>query len=78
LSFNVKLKEGLVDCDITNDLIPHILQVAAGKLKKLDIFGSDYDTPDGTGVRDYIYVVDLVKGHIKALQALEVHHGAFW
>jgi UDP-glucose 4-epimerase len=54
-----------------NNLIPYISQVAVGKLEKLSVFGSDYDTPDGTGVRDYIHVVDLAKGHVKALQALE-------
>jgi len=57
--------------DIPNNLIPYISQVAVGKLEKLSIFGGDYDTPDGTGVRDYIHVVDLAKGHVKALQALE-------
>ncbi len=57
--------------DTPNNLIPYISQVAIGKLKKLNIFGDDYDTLDGTGVRDYIHVVDLAKGHIKALQALE-------
>jgi UDP-glucose 4-epimerase len=57
--------------DIPNNLIPYISQVAIGKFDKLNVFGGDYDTPDGTGVRDYIHVVDLAKGHIKALQALE-------
>jgi UDP-glucose 4-epimerase len=57
--------------DIPSNLIPYISQVAAGKLEKLSIFGGDYDTSDGTGVRDYIHVVDLAKGHVKALQALE-------
>jgi len=57
--------------DIPNNLIPHISQVAVGKLERLNVFGGDYDTPDGTGVRDYIHVVDLAKGHVKALQALE-------
>ena len=57
--------------DIPNNLIPYISQVAIGKLKKLSVFGVDYDTPDGTGVRDYIHVVDLAKGHVKALQALD-------
>jgi UDP-glucose 4-epimerase len=57
--------------DTPNNLIPYISQVAVGKLEKLSIFGGDYDTPDGTGVRDYIHVVDLAKGHVKALQALE-------
>ena len=56
--------------DIPSNLIPFISKVAAGKLEKLSVFGGDYDTPDGTGVRDYIHVVDLAKGHIKALQAL--------
>jgi UDP-glucose 4-epimerase len=57
--------------DTPNNLIPYISQVAIGKLNKLSIFGSDYDTPDGTGVRDYIHVIDLAKGHVKALQALK-------
>ncbi len=57
--------------DIPNNLIPYIAQVAVGKLEKLTVFGGDYDTPDGTGVRDYIHVVDLAKGHVKALQELE-------
>jgi UDP-glucose 4-epimerase len=57
--------------DIPNNLIPYISQVAVGKLEKLSVFGGDYDTPDGTGVRDYIHVVDLAKGHVKALQTLE-------
>ena len=57
--------------DIPNNLMPYISKVAIGKLEKLSVFGGDYDTPDGTGVRDYIHVVDLAKGHVKALQALE-------
>ena len=57
--------------DIPNNLIPYISQVAVGKLEKLSVFGGDYDTHDGTGVRDYIHVVDLAKGHVKALQALK-------
>ena len=57
--------------DVPNNLIPYISQVAIGKLAKLSVFGGDYNTPDGTGVRDYIHVVDLAKGHVKALQALE-------
>lgn len=57
---------------IPNNLMPFIQQVAAGKRERLSVFGNDYDTPDGTGVRDYIHVVDLAKGHVKALQyALE-------
>ena len=56
--------------DIPSNLMPYISQVAVGKFENLSIFGGDYDTPDGTGLRDYIYVVDLAKGHVKALQAL--------
>lgn len=56
---------------IPNNLMPYVVRVAAGKLKELSVFGNDYDTPDGTGVRDYIHVVDLAKGHIKALEKLE-------
>lgn len=56
--------------DIPNNLMPYILQVAIGKLEKLYIYGSDYDTHDGTGVRDYIHVVDLAKGHVSALNYL--------
>lgn len=56
---------------IPNNLMPYITQVAAGKLKTLHIFGNDYETPDGTGVRDYIHVVDLAKGHVCALKAIE-------
>ncbi|MDF2054917.1 UDP-glucose 4-epimerase GalE [Priestia megaterium] len=54
--------------DIPNNLMPYITQVAIGKRDKLKVFGSDYDTHDGTGVRDYIHVVDLAKGHLKALE----------
>ena len=56
---------------IPNNLMPYITQVAVGKLKELGVFGDDYDTPDGTGVRDYIHVVDLAIGHVKALAAIE-------
>ena len=56
---------------IPNNLMPYVAQVAVGKLDKLRVFGSDYDTPDGTGVRDYIHVVDLARGHIAALDALK-------
>ena len=55
---------------IPNNLFPYVLQVAIGKRPKLKIFGGDYDTHDGTGVRDYIHVVDLAKGHIKALKTM--------
>lgn len=55
---------------IPNNLMPYITQVAVGKLPQLSVYGNDYDTPDGTGVRDYIHVVDLAKGHVKALDAI--------
>jgi len=57
--------------DIPNNLMPYISGVAVGKLEQLSVFGGDYPTVDGTGVRDYIHVVDLAKGHVKALQAFE-------
>ncbi len=56
---------------IPNNLVPYISQVAVGKHKEVRVFGNDYDTPDGTGVRDYIHVVDLAKGHVKALEKLK-------
>ena len=56
---------------IPNNLMPYIVRVANGTLKELSVFGNDYNTPDGTGVRDYIHVVDLAKGHISALEKLE-------
>ena len=56
---------------IPNNLMPYIVRVASGQLEQLSVFGNDYDTHDGTGVRDYIHVVDLAKGHIKALEKLE-------
>ncbi len=56
---------------IPNNLMPYIVRVASGELEELSVFGNDYNTPDGTGVRDYIHVVDLAKGHIKALEKLE-------
>ncbi len=61
--------------DIPNNLVPYITQVAVGKLDALGVFGNDYDTPDGTGVRDYIHVVDLAKGHLKALEKLKESNG---
>ena len=64
-------KSGLIGEDpngIPNNLLPYIAQVAVGKLKRLGVFGNDYDTPDGTGVRDYIHVVDLATGHLAALK----------
>ena len=60
---------------IPNNLMPYITQVAVGKLKELGVFGNDYDTPDGTGVRDYIHVVDLAKGHVKALKKIGENPG---
>jgi len=67
-------ESGLIGEDpngIPNNLIPYVSQVAVGKLEQLSVFGNDYPTRDGTGVRDYIHVVDLVKGHLKALNAIE-------
>ena len=67
-------ESGLIGEDpkgIPNNLMPFISQVAIGRRDKLSIFGNDYDTPDGTGVRDYIHVVDLAKGHVAALKKLE-------
>ena len=64
-------KSGMIGEDpkgIPNNLMPYISQVAVGKLEKLGVFGDDYDTPDGTGVRDYIHVVDLAVGHVKAIK----------
>ena len=60
---------------IPNNLVPYITQVAVGKLKKLRVFGNDYNTSDGTGVRDYIHVVDLSLGHLKALEKLQTNPG---
>ena len=60
---------------IPNNLMPYITQVAIGKLEKLHVFGDDYNTPDGTGVRDYIHVMDLAEGHAKALDYLLTHEG---
>ena len=60
---------------IPNNLMPYITQVAVGKLPRLSVFGDDYDTPDGTGVRDYIHVVDLALGHIKALDKIKETEG---
>ena len=60
---------------IPNNLMPYITQVAVGRREKLSIFGDDYDTPDGTGVRDYIHVVDLAKGHVAAVKYATEHNG---
>ena len=62
---------------IPNNLMPYIAQVAVGKLPALRVFGNDYPTPDGTGVRDYIHVVDLAKGHVAALKKLESREGLY-
>lgn len=62
-------------CGIPNNLMPFITKVAIGELKELNVFGDDYDTVDGTGVRDYIHVVDLAKGHLKALDKLKTNSG---
>ena len=73
-------ESGLIGEDpngIPNNLVPYIAQVAVGKLEKLNVFGDDYPTPDGTGVRDYIHVVDLAKGHVAALKKLETKCGLF-
>ncbi|MGR9100819.1 MAG: NAD-dependent epimerase/dehydratase family protein, partial [Gammaproteobacteria bacterium] len=66
-------ESGLIGEDpngIPNNLLPYIAQVAVGRLQRLSVFGDDYPTPDGTGIRDYIHVVDLARGHLKALHAL--------
>ena len=71
-------ESGLIGEDpsgIPNNLMPYITKVAVGELKELSVFGNDYDTVDGTGVRDYIHVVDLAKGHIKALEKLNENPG---
>lgn len=71
-------KSGMIGEDpsgIPNNLMPYITQVAVGKLKELSVFGGDYPTKDGTGVRDYIHVVDLANGHLKALEKLEDNPG---
>lgn len=71
-------ESGLIGEDpkgIPNNLLPYVAQVAIGKLKCVGVFGNDYDTPDGTGVRDYIHVVDLAKGHVKALDRIKEKAG---
>lgn len=71
-------ESGLIGEDpkgIPNNLVPYIARVAVGKLPCIGVFGNDYDTPDGTGVRDYIHVVDLAKGHVKAMKKLEPGSG---
>jgi UDP-glucose 4-epimerase len=61
--------------DIPNNLMPYVSRVAVGRLPELHVFGDDYDTPDGTGVRDYIHVMDLAEGHLKAMEKLETKPG---
>ncbi|MDD6199643.1 MAG: UDP-glucose 4-epimerase GalE [Firmicutes bacterium] len=71
-------ESGLIGEDprgIPNNLMPFITQVAVGRREKLSVFGNDYDTPDGTGVRDYIHVVDLAKGHVAAVKYVTEHSG---
>lgn len=71
-------KSGMIGEDpkgIPNNLLPYVAQVAIGKLECVGVFGNDYDTPDGTGVRDYIHVVDLAKGHVKALNKIKENPG---
>ena len=73
-------KSGLIGEDpngIPNNLMPYIAKVAIGKLEKIHVFGNDYPTPDGTGVRDYIHVVDLARGHVCAIKKLETKCGLF-
>lgn len=60
---------------IPNNLVPYVTQVAVGKLEYVHVFGNDYDTPDGTGVRDYIHVVDLALGHVKAIEHMNARDG---
>ena len=71
-------QSGLIGEDpkgIPNNLVPYVTQVAIGKLSEVHVFGDDYDTPDGTGVRDYIHVVDLAVGHVKAIEHAAKGHG---
>ena len=73
-------ESGLIGEDpngIPNNLVPYIAKVAVGKLEKVHVFGNDYPTPDGTGVRDYIHVVDLARGHVAALKKLATNCGLF-
>ena len=73
-------KSGLIGEDpkgIPNNLLPYVAQVAIGKLPEINVFGDDYDTPDGTGVRDYIHVVDLARGHVKAIERFAKKDGVF-
>lgn len=71
-------KSGMIGEDpngIPNNLMPYVMKVAIGQLPKVNVFGNDYSTPDGTGVRDYIHVVDLAKGHVKAIEKIKENPG---
>lgn len=71
-------ESGLIGEDpegIPNNLLPYVAKVAVGRLEKVNVFGDDYDTPDGTGVRDYIHVVDLARGHVKAIEKIAQNPG---
>lgn len=71
-------ESGLIGEDpegIPNNLLPYVAKVAVGRLEKVNVFGNDYDTPDGTGVRDYIHVVDLARGHVKAIEKIAQNPG---
>ena len=73
-------ESGLIGEDpngIPNNLVPYIAKVAVGQLEKVHVYGNDYPTPDGTGVRDYIHVVDLARGHVAALKKLNTGCGLF-
>ena len=73
-------KSGLIGEDpkgIPNNLLPYVAQVAIGKLPEINVFGNDYDTPDGTGVREYIHVVDIARGHVKAIERFAKKDGVF-
>ena len=73
-------ESGLIGEDpngIPNNLVPYIAKVAVGQLEKVHVYGNDYPTPDGTGVRDYIHVVDLARGHVAALKKLDTGCGLF-
>lgn len=73
-------ESGLIGEDpkgIPNNLLPYVAQVAIGKLQEINVFGDDYPTPDGTGVRDYIHVVDLAVGHVKAIERFKKNDGVF-
>ena len=77
---SVPTTSGLIGEDpngIPNNLMPYIAKVAVGKLEKVHVFGNDYPTPDGTGVRDYIHVVDLARGHVCAIKKLQTNCGLF-